>query len=462
MKILVILSLFFTHSVFASIDTIWFNANIHTMNDFSPHAEAIAVSDGRIVEIGKNENILKMREFKTKLIDLGGKTLLPGFIETYGSLTGTAIKSIGADLSAVEGKNSLRLIRERLSEFLKNSPYPEDYGVLIGFGYNLKKNHPKKEDLDRISSEIPILVIHKNGETGVMNTKALSLIGLTSLKGEESKGILEGIRLAENTTKLISNLSDRQLIDILLQGEKEYLKQGFTTIQDEGTSQGQIEILMKASKEKKLTLDVVSYLDYFKDDLKSLLEYPYYENVNSNPMYTYHYRLGGYRVRLDEFKDFYAIYEDCLKNFHQVINIAKGSKDIDQMLKSYRKAKIKYPASQIRPVLISDKPLTEKQIKEVEELEIIISSSQAERRAITSSTALKAITKQAAYQYFEERTKGTLEKGKIADFTILSKDPLNSNKSELKKIKVLETIKEGISVYRHPSFKIKNRSYKSN
>src|SRR5690606_22000989 len=236
MKILVILSLFFTHSVFASIDTIWFNANIHTMNDFSPHAEAIAVSDGRIVEIGKNENILKMREFKTKLIGLGGKTLLPGFIETYGSLTGTAMKSIGADLSAVEGKNSLSLIRERLSEFLKNSPYPEDYGVLIGFGYNLKKNHPKKEDLDRISSEIPILVIHKNGETGVMNTKALSLIGLTSLKGEESKGILEGIRLAENTTKLISNLSDRQLIDILLQGEKEYLKQGFTTIQDEGTS----------------------------------------------------------------------------------------------------------------------------------------------------------------------------------------------------------------------------------
>ena len=62
--------------------------------------------------------------------------------------------------------------------------------------------------------------------------------------------------------------------------------------------------------------------------------------------------------------------------------------------------------------------------------------------------ALKALTVWAAEQYFEERSKGTLEVGKLADFTVLSENPLAIDRSRLRELVVLETIKEGESVYR--------------
>jgi predicted amidohydrolase YtcJ len=62
--------------------------------------------------------------------------------------------------------------------------------------------------------------------------------------------------------------------------------------------------------------------------------------------------------------------------------------------------------------------------------------------------ALQAITSNAAYQYFEEDKKGTIEKGKMADLVILSENPLKVDPMKIKDIQVLETIKEGQSIYK--------------
>jgi hypothetical protein len=62
--------------------------------------------------------------------------------------------------------------------------------------------------------------------------------------------------------------------------------------------------------------------------------------------------------------------------------------------------------------------------------------------------ALKSITEWAAYQYFDEDIKGTISKGKLADFVILDKNPLKIEPSNLYKLQVLETIKEGNTVYK--------------
>jgi hypothetical protein len=64
--------------------------------------------------------------------------------------------------------------------------------------------------------------------------------------------------------------------------------------------------------------------------------------------------------------------------------------------------------------------------------------------------ALKSITINAAYQHFEEASKGSIEPGKIADFVILDRNPLEVEQMTLKDIKVVETIKEGKSVYIAP------------
>jgi hypothetical protein len=66
---------------------------------------------------------------------------------------------------------------------------------------------------------------------------------------------------------------------------------------------------------------------------------------------------------------------------------------------------------------------------------------------VTPMDALRAITINAAYQYGEEKTKGSIEPGKIADLVILDKNPLKVNPNTIKDVKVLETIKEGQTVY---------------
>ena len=69
---------------------------------------------------------------------------------------------------------------------------------------------------------------------------------------------------------------------------------------------------------------------------------------------------------------------------------------------------------------------------------------------ISPAVALEAMTLWPAYQYFEDKTKGSLEVGKLADLVILSADPLGVPPARIKDIKVLETIKEGQTVYAAP------------
>ena len=69
------------------------------------------------------------------------------------------------------------------------------------------------------------------------------------------------------------------------------------------------------------------------------------------------------------------------------------------------------------------------------------------KERVSPYVALKAVTAYAAYQIKEEKTKGTLEEGKLADFVILEQNPLKVDPKTIKDIKILETIKEGETVY---------------
>ena len=71
-----------------------------------------------------------------------------------------------------------------------------------------------------------------------------------------------------------------------------------------------------------------------------------------------------------------------------------------------------------------------------------------ENQRITIKQAIEAVTINAAYQIYEETTKGSLEEGKVADIVVLNKNPLQINASELKKLKILEPWKKGEVIYK--------------
>lgn len=570
MYYLILLALLSTSYAFGNIDTIWYNADILTMSEHMPRAEAIAISGGRIVEVGKNDNILRMKEHSTKIIDLRGKTLLPGFIDAHGHLSGVALQAVSANmLPPPDGKNSsIKDLEKTLREFEKTSNYPTEFGILIGFGYDdsqlVENRHPTRDDLDKVSKKIPILLIHQSGHMGAMNSKALTLVGITSKspnpKGgiirrkensKEPNGVLEENAFFENVTKIFPKLSEEKLVDILLEGEKTYVENGYTTIQDGRSAPAQVETLIRASKEKKLRADVVSYLDILIPKSEEYFKPPYFYDSDAGPMYTNHFRIGGYKLTLDgspqaktawlskpyykappgESKDYagYGVVSDkvadesygkALEHHRQILTHANGDRAIDQLISSYGKMKKKFPATDIRPVLIHGQTLRKDQVAKIKELGIfpslyplhtfywgdwhrksvlgpdraqnisptgwlreekmsftihhdapvvppdsiaVISSAVTrktrsgeilgENQKITPYVALKAMTDWAAYQYFEDKTKGTLEKGKIADFVILSNNPVDVKEDKIKDIKVLETIKEGNTIFRRSTFK---------
>jgi predicted amidohydrolase YtcJ len=162
------------------MDLILTNANIITMDDRQSRVAAVAVKWDRIFQAGKAEDIQQLAAAETQIIDLAGKTVLPGFIDTHNHLSFYGYLVSSADCRASSGVESIDDILERLRTEADKTPAGE---WVKGWGYahyQLKENqHLTRDDLDRASTEHPILVIQVSGHAGVANSRALEAFGYT-------------------------------------------------------------------------------------------------------------------------------------------------------------------------------------------------------------------------------------------------------------------------------------------
>jgi predicted amidohydrolase YtcJ len=146
-------------------DTIYTGGNIITINDVAPSAEALAVKDGKILAVGAKADVLKTQGTTTKLMDLGGKTMLPGFIDSWSHIGGAAMVADFADLS-FWGDNApvdfagvfAKLQANQRQQSVKDGEW------IVGWGYDptyLKENrHPDRADLDAAFPHNPVALVH--------------------------------------------------------------------------------------------------------------------------------------------------------------------------------------------------------------------------------------------------------------------------------------------------------------
>jgi predicted amidohydrolase YtcJ len=163
---------------------IFWNGNILTMDSKDRKAEALAISTGKIVGVGTNEEIRKLYGNEWKSVDLRGKTVLPGFIDSHVHLMATAITAIGIDLAETR---SLDEIFVKVKERVGQTPS----GQWI-FGYFIThlsdRSMPTRFDLDRISTLHPIRLTHRNGHLCSLNSKALEILHVPKdLEGVEKQ-----------------------------------------------------------------------------------------------------------------------------------------------------------------------------------------------------------------------------------------------------------------------------------
>jgi hypothetical protein len=120
----------------ADADAIWFGGSILTANDKAPRAEAVAVKDGRIVAVGSRKAVFEAEKGRaTRLVDLKGHTLIPGFVDGHSHFVGVGLQAVSANLMPPpDGPvQSIADIQRIMKDFIATSPEARAWGVAIGF-----------------------------------------------------------------------------------------------------------------------------------------------------------------------------------------------------------------------------------------------------------------------------------------------------------------------------------------
>ena len=161
------------------VDLIFFGGNIITMDDKTTLAEAVAIHNGKISSIGKKDHIMKMKSWKTKLIDLDGKTLMPGFIEAHCHPIATAVLSQVVDVSGFHN-NSRQEILNIIHQAVEKAA-PGEWVLAFGWDPVLVSDlyNPTLSELDSISKDTPIFILTQMMHHAFVNTAVYNAAGIT-------------------------------------------------------------------------------------------------------------------------------------------------------------------------------------------------------------------------------------------------------------------------------------------
>jgi predicted amidohydrolase YtcJ len=570
-------------------DTIYHNGPIVTMVKDGHRVEALAVKAGKILNVGSKSDVMAAKGPQTKVVDLKGHCLMPGFIDPHSHVVLQSVKfaTVNLDPKPIGEVGSIadiqRLMRERIE---KEKIEPGKW--VIGWGYDdtgiKEMRHPTREDLDAVSTEHPIMMMHISAHLLAGNSLMLEEIGVgpdtpdpeggvirRMADGKTPNGVLEELAMTLVVKKLPVPTPEQAMV-ILKKGFEFYAEAGITTAQEGSAFPGAEKLLAAMAAQDMLPIDIVTYPLYKACDdavleaivadrtatgrfrrggLKmtvdgsiqgytAFLSKPYYVQPGNTEPTADHCnsdraerifvseeiptpvkneppkpKEGEYRgyanMTLEEVTDWLR---RCDEKGVQVHVHTNGDGATDMLIEAVKAVRKDSPRPELRTTIIHAQTMREDQLDfsakhglvpsffsihvtfwgdrhrdiflgpdraarispaksalnrnmkftlhhdaPVAGISMLAVASASVNRMttggnelgpeqrITAFEALRAITADAAWQYFEEDRKGTLETGKLADLVILSDDPLAVDPMKMADIKVLETIKDGKMVF---------------
>ena len=533
------------------------HAQVITMDDRQPQAEAVLVEDGKIARVGTDAEILSLADSQTQVRDLEGKTLLPGFFDSHSHFTAVAYAQL-----MVNAKPSPSGHCDTKEQLLAEFQAALDAGDwsdgrwLTGMGYDPSvfpdKQHITRLDLDRVSTEVPISCIHASGHMSVVNTKGLQLLGYWGDFTPPEGGTVE--RFPDGTPNgLITELAflspdiqgkmhgptPEEVVGALGKTNRLYASYGITTAQDARVTMGEAQLLEVGGSTGQIGIDIITQVA--PDCADALLT----KGLTVAP-YQNHVRMSGYKLFLDgspqgktawlsqpyyeapegqsadycgfpqyQDEEVIAAAETCLRNRWQLNVHCNGDAACEQLIRCYEQAIERTGIHEdLRPVMVHAQTVREDQLDRMKAIGMIATffldhiyywgdyhyssvlgperaqrispAGSALRKGISFTVhqdspvvnpdcllavqnavcrrtmggrvlgedqrlsvyeALKAITVNGAYQVFEEKSKGSITPGKLADLVILAENPMTVAPDHIRDIAVLETIKEGKTIY---------------
>jgi len=263
----------------AKADAIYHGGLILTMTRHGERAEALAVSNGRILAVGGLADVMARKGAHTKLLNLGGKTLMPGFFDPHSHVALQSVKFSTANLDPkpIGEAGSIADIQRILKNWIKEKQLKPGKWV-IGWGYDdtgiEDRRHPNRDDLDVVSTEHPVLLMHISSHLMTGNSRMLEEIGITRDTENPKGGVIQrrpdsgepnGV-LEENAMLLVLNKlpmpTPEQAMEMIEQGLRFYAAAGITTAQDCATFKGTWHLLANMERKGRLPIDVIAWPMY--------------------------------------------------------------------------------------------------------------------------------------------------------------------------------------------------------
>lgn len=393
--------------------TLYYNGNVITMNEAQPKAEAILVENGRIVAVGSSEALLEQRA-TAHLMDLDGATVLPGFIDSHSHFA-ASYEFPRFDPSPVGKTDSVKDLIEQAKAYLEENPVKEgEWFVGMGYDHALFEGqlHPTKEDLDQISTEIPIVMINTSGWMCVVNSKVIEVLGLTKdmpvpeggyIYHDATTGDLNGqfgdIAMRDVILDKMPAPGAETMIEAICRAERMYSSKGYTTVVDGSFEADMRPLLQVCTGAGLISLDVNTYSRVASEN-KQILE----GVATPEATYRTHFKIAGAKVILDgspqirtawmtepyfqppeegtegycgqgtfnDSRDIVALFKECMEKRWQLQMQCNGDAAIDQCLDAYEQALQETGLTEdLRPVLIHCQTIREDQLDRLQKLGIM-------------------------------------------------------------------------------------------
>ncbi|SMB88843.1 hypothetical protein SAMN00017405_0541 [Desulfonispora thiosulfatigenes DSM 11270] len=229
-------------------DIIYYNGDIVTVDKNMSSAEAVAVVGNEIVAVGKMGDIMPLSGKNTKKINLQGKTMLPGFYDAHSHFLSTGISLLTSVQLQSPPIGTIKNMDQLLAALSERAKTIKPGEWIIGRGYDdgglEEGRHPTREDLDKVSTEIPIVITHFSGHNSVVNSKALEIGGITkdtpnpsgSEIGHFADGSPNGQLWELNAMKMVSDhippVTQQQRLEAIALVSDIYAAKGVTTAND--------------------------------------------------------------------------------------------------------------------------------------------------------------------------------------------------------------------------------------
>jgi predicted amidohydrolase YtcJ len=510
-----------------SADLALINANVRTMNRRRPVAQAVAVTKNRIVKVGTNQEVNALIGKKTRVIDLKGKTVLPGLIDTHVHVVDFGRCLLWLDLSGAESIGELQSL---LKEKAEKTPVGQ---WIVGRGWNQNRFKEKRMlntgDLDVASPSNPVILYYDSAMICAVNSLALKVAGVTedtvvpsggAIDKSGETGRLTGV-LRDSATNLVWQAVAEPSLDELLEGAvlacRKIVEAGITSIHWIVISESELAIIQKLcnrgvlpvrvnvivpegliKKASKLKLGngsllrfggAIIFVDGYLDSKTAALSEPYSDEPSNSGKLLYTKealatsvaevmaegvqpvvhamgdravetalnaieqarKSGDVRFRLEQAALLNSQLIERLKKMNVVVSVQPTviATEFSVWAANERlgeRAKLLHPLKTLFDAGVkvaggSDCPM--EPLNPLLGMQDVVERKSFSEQRLSVEEALKMYTINAAYCSGEENVKGSIEEGKLADFTVLEADPTAVAPNKIKDIKVSMVIIEG-------------------